>query len=76
MSDLNKVKIGQRFVRKNFGATTIYEVYDVTGNKSNLPSDAIIVYLKVVERGGWFNSEPFCITCPERSLDKLFDVFH
>lgn len=67
------VKIGDKFTRKNFASTTTYEVYDITGNSKAFPSDAVIVYLKVVSRGGWFNSEPFCLTCPERSLHELFD---
>lgn len=67
------VRIGDKFKRKNFTATTIYEVYDITGNTNAFPTDAVIIYLKVVERGGWFNSEPFCISVPERSLGELFE---
>jgi hypothetical protein len=68
------VKIGDKFKRRNFVTTTLYEVYDITGSKQGIPSDAVVVYLKVVNRAGWFNAEPFCIAVPERSLGELFEL--
>lgn len=67
------VKIGDKFTRKNFTGTTVYEVYDITGNVKAVPGDTPLLHLKVVSRGGWFNAEPFALTVPERSLKEIFD---
>lgn len=50
-----------------------YEVFDITGRKKNVPSEDSIIYLRLLGRTSWFENAQFVISCPERSLNELFE---
>lgn len=66
-----KVEIGNKLKLKTKGYT--YEVFDVFGDKKSQPSEGKLVFLKLLGRTSWFENAQFVITCPERSLDQLFE---
>lgn len=68
------VKVGDKFKRSNFAATTTYQVYSITGANTAVPNvDGPTVHMEVVQRGGWFNAEPFLVSVPEKFLLKFFE---
>ncbi len=66
-----KVEIGNKLKLKNKGYT--YEVFDIIGEKKNVPTETKIVFLKLLGKTSWFENAQFVISCPERSLDQLFE---
>lgn len=63
-------KIGQRF--KNNLTLSTYEVYDITGQGTAVPSETPVIYLKLIYRAGYFNISQQLMVITGRKLLDLF----